>query len=747
MTTVYPSRQSRLASGSAMYRRRRAHDSRDLVVKQTGISNYALERAQQRGLVLAIDDSDDELDEIETARQVKIIRGMAIPLESKLKLRQRIFLGKAKRRTACCADTKVNCYHWWAKTKSQLRELAEHVTLWRGPLNTVEGLFGGGVLTYFSFLKWLFLLNVYIFILVFAFTAIPQMTLPSENYSTANVTSLSYACNALRAAACSQLYAINDSADASVAQPYIDFLQGTGWMEKTIMFYGAYSDKRVYMSTESYSYNLPLAFLITVLAYFLLSLVLVVRQTAQGVRDKMLNLEQTQIGTQVFTLWDYGLSDDENSAIRHNNIFREIKCDLEEQRSAAERRQRSRMLLWTKRVVINLIVFALLGGAFYLIYLSTAKSIEVLNDAADFQITHRSDYTTMEPFMQLLVQYMSVLTIMALNSVLPTVFAKLTTWEGFSYALEVNATLARTVLLKLASLAVLLFSIYSEIHCTPKDNCNVGTKNCAQMRCWETRVGQEFYKLMLLDFISTIAVVFLVEFPRRIFVTNVNWAIAQTIGLQEFDIPKNILHLIYIQVLVWFGTFFAPLLPAITVLILFVVFYAKMVSVLYNFTPSSKPYRASDSNFFVLIVLMVAYALCAVPIMYVIGRMPPSTGCGPFRSYDYMYGIVNMTIAERPGWIREIVYFLGSAAFGISCIVVLVLIIYYTRKMMNTYKQMNEILREQLLMEGHDKKFLVERLREVSGQNETSPVKKRGMGGGYGYGENGGITVGFPLIS
>ena len=43
---------------------------------------------------------------------------------------------------------------------------------------------------------------------------------------------------------------------------------------------------------------------------------------------------------------------------------------------------------------------------------------------------------------------------------------------------------SRTVLLKLASLAVLLFSIYSEIHCTPKDNCNVGTKNCAQMRVY-----------------------------------------------------------------------------------------------------------------------------------------------------------------------------------------------------------------------------------------------------------------------
>jgi len=49
------------------------------------------------------------------------------------------------------------------------------------------------------------------------------------------------------------------------------------------------------------------------------------------------------------------------------------------------------------------------------------------------------------------------------------------------------------------------------------------------------------------------------------------------------------------------------------------------VSVLYNFTPNTKPYRASDTNFFVLVVLMVAYAMCAIPIMYVIWRYVIST--------------------------------------------------------------------------------------------------------------------------
>lgn len=70
---------------SAMYRRRKT--DRDITVTETGISYNVLEQAQHRGLVLAIENSDDELDEIERERQVKIIRGMPVPFASKRLLR------------------------------------------------------------------------------------------------------------------------------------------------------------------------------------------------------------------------------------------------------------------------------------------------------------------------------------------------------------------------------------------------------------------------------------------------------------------------------------------------------------------------------------------------------------------------------------------------------------------------------------------------------------------------------------
>ena len=66
-----------------------------------------------------------------------------------------------------------------------------------------------------------------------------------------------------------------------------------------------------------------------------------------------------------------------------------------------------------------------------------------MNLATDVQISHHSDYDEKSPAMQLLVQYMTVLTITALNTVLPAIFKVVVRWEDYTYAVEVNWTLGR----------------------------------------------------------------------------------------------------------------------------------------------------------------------------------------------------------------------------------------------------------------------------------------------------------------
>lgn len=675
-----------------------------------------LDQAAEKGLKMSFDD-DDDYDAVERLKQLEVIKQMPIAMYLKRKLRNRLFEGMPDLESgtcdACTYKCKLDCYKCGVRSAFCWRDFRLTTTLWSGAFKNIEGHFGSGVLTYFRFLKWLFQLNFGIFLLVFFFIILPEVIFNTDGYTMAVTGSVNLTDAQTLAANCSANYVVNTS--SSTVQLMLDFLQGTGWMEQTAVFYGYYSDQQV-VAFSGWRYNMPLAYIIISAVYFLMSLVLMVHHTARGFREKLFASEDSlkQYCNSVFASWDFGMDDKKNCRIKHKSIHREMTGNIEAEREARRMQNRSgkeKCKTYSLRVLVNVLVVALLGGSGYLIYWVTLTMTE---------IQERDDFLSYSYIVQFLVEFTSSLTITMLNGMVPLIFKKVVVLEDYTPSFTLNITLARTVFLRLASVGVLIFTLYSEITCSPQDSCGVGiSPGCTSIQCWETHVGQELYKLVIMDFITVIVVTFLVEFPRKLIVSKCDCKLSKIIGPQQFDITKNVLDLVYSEVLLWLGTFFAPMIPVICVIKLFIIFYVKQLSLLVCCVPSNQPYKAHESRSFILLVLTVAFIVCLTPVYFVVFRMSPSPSCGPFRIYEHMYDILPITVDSWPEWIQSIFEWIGSAMIIIPIFVILCLTIYYLDQMWKSYRAMTIVLKEQLHMEGKDKQFLLARIHELSGTKKA----------------------------
>ncbi|XP_039259218.2 transmembrane channel-like protein 7 [Styela clava] len=591
----------------------------------------------------------------------------------------------------------------WKRFKENTNEVFRYCQLWRSSIHEIEGRFGNGIRSYFAFLRWLFLLNLYIFTLVFFFICVP--TIIFENLDTTSTVTTTT--NTTEQCAYNPY---NSTEIQPFSQYIIWWFTGQGFMENTLLFYGYYENTVNALTSSTFSYNIPLAYIMITFSYFLLSLALIVKRAAVGVRESLISGENTFYAycNKVFGGWDFCITDSRAAGLKHHSIKYELETDLEEERirqKQAARTTKQKAILYTKRILINILVLAVLAGALAGIYF-----------AAEYALKNTSTYDD-EFFLDLLITYLVSIVITVANFLAPLLFEFLIIYEDYSPAFTIKFTLIRTVILRLVSVMFLYIVVYFQINCERYSFIdNADSRNCGYcdgMPCWETYMGQEMYKLTILDFFIVVGVTLFVEFPRRLIVDHCNCGLAKFIGHQEFAIPVNVLDIVYAQTVMWIGAFYAPLLPVIVVLKFFIFFYLKKLTLMYNCKPAQRPYRASRSGTFFFLILMFGFLVAAIPVGVSLSIITPSNYCGPFRGLATMFQSVTNAISTLPEWLASIFWFIGSAGFSIIIGIILCLILYYYAALSSAHKKMIELLREQLTLEGKDKQFLLKRVNDM----------------------------------
>ncbi|TKS69140.1 Transmembrane channel-like protein 7 [Collichthys lucidus] len=549
------------------------------------------------------------------------------------------------------------------RTRRNLRRLREDgqewlssMKLWRGDIHLIEGMFGTGILSYFSFLRFLVMLNLIIFLLMFSFVMLPIIIAP---HASGNITY-----NLNDGGACTN-YPSSARRGLVIFHEHItDLLSGGGFLERTYLFYGYYKVDKIHF--PNITYNLPLAYLLVTVAYLFLSLIWIVKRSATGFKRSLVQDEDRfqSFCNKIFAGWDFCITNENAAKLKRSSLLYELRTDLEEERikqKIADRTRKEKCRIYLIRIILNLFVIGVLAGCFYSIYIATIFSQEAQVDKIKENF-----------IVDLIYEYLPSIVITLANFITPLLFSVIINYEDYSPAFEIRFTLMRCVFMRLTSIGVLLFTLWSQITTCDDGPCTCGY-NELLYSCWETRVGQEMYKLTIFDFIIIVAVTIFVEFPRKLIVKHCDCGLAKWWGQQEFAIPQNVLEIVYGQTICWIGTFYSPMLPAICTMKYFFIFYIKKVSLVNNCRPATRPFRASSSNFFFLAVLLIGLALACLP--------------------------VSVSVAH--------------------------LAMFYMIALAGAHKRVIKQLREQLATEGRDKHFLIQKLCQAQMSLPIkSPVSK-----------------------
>ncbi|NWI54802.1 TMC6 protein, partial [Calyptomena viridis] len=560
------------------------------------------------------------------------------------------------------------CRGLWYRLLSLLRTAQP----WHYTLKQISGRFGSSILSYFLFLKTLLMFNFFSFLILLAFVVALQAAHPTTSASPLSFTGL-------------------------------ELLTGMGYFTHSLLYYGYYSNVTLNdpcasspkgstcpLAPPQLPYNMPLAYLFSVGTSFLVTCILLVYSMSCSFRESV-GSSTGDLALKVFCAWDFKVIQKRSVKLQSKNICTQLKELLVEQRSRSHARSLCQRL---RHCLVVLLAWALALGS----VIGCALAVHHFSEHMHV-VTRGSSRWQQEVILLILPLVVSLL-----NTLMPHLYNLLAMWEKQDAPMtRIYVAMSRNLILKMVILILL---------------CSQWLRRsvvCSTEECWETCVGQDLYRFVVMDFIFTLLDTLLGELVWRLILEK------RLRQRPEFDIARNVLELMYGQTLTWLGILFAPLLPAVQMVKLLLLFYIKKTYLMRSCQSPSKPWQASHMNtIFITLLWCPSFLGATVFLSYTIWSVRPSETCGPFQGFETIYksGKSWVLVLEKSNpnitwfaWVHQhlventLLLFFASGA--------LLAVIYFYLQVVRGQQRVICLLREQIANEGKDKAFLIQKLHSV----------------------------------
>ncbi|KAK2706200.1 hypothetical protein QYM36_016288, partial [Artemia franciscana] len=416
------------------------------------------------------------------------IRNLPISIAEKLEMKNKL-LHMPTFRVRGVAALRLKQRKFYHSLLISLKNGMASLVPWNEQLKSIEGKYGSAHVAFFMFIRWLFFLNLAMSMIVGLFIILPsELSHLSEHCSKtfnesgasqtrssglivgslveSGVLALEYRENMDNkcfenegTAVCGMNDWTNTSLGSTkncwksyvdsvnvfddVSSSVQDFIQGTGWMEVTLSFYGYYKPVIFHWSSSVY-YNLPVCYVLVMVSLALLCFFTICNTIRRGLKLKAYsdNREFPYLRL-IFSSWNYFIADFQTRKLKHRIMTQELKAALFKDKIRQEKLSRTtkqNVGLFFIRLFCWLMVIALLGASSYAIYSVVVYSQEQVKDTSvEFSLEN------IEIFV---ISFLPSIVITFLNLFLPLVFCKIITWERYQNELEISIEIFRRIVVR-----------------------------------------------------------------------------------------------------------------------------------------------------------------------------------------------------------------------------------------------------------------------------------------------------------